>query len=123
MFIGKRSSSCTRWEGLANPVFGGDLQIDPHADATEDVTGAIMREHEVKVSTLFRDTSQYPVANTATLTGNQRWNIYTFVTPGDPYSIVSNPVQDLRHACQVIYLATLRWPRYSHHSIRCCGGY
>ena len=97
--------------GLANPVFGGDLQIDPHADATEDVTGAIMREHEVKVSTLFRDTSQYPVANTATLTGNQRWNIYTFVTPGDPYSIVSNPVQDLRHACQVIYLATLRWPR------------
>jgi hypothetical protein len=96
--------------GLANPVFGGDLQIDPHADAADDVAGAILRELEVKISTIFRDTSQYPASNTTTLTGTSQWNNYAFVTPLDPYSIVSNPVADIRHAAQVIYLATLRWP-------------
>jgi hypothetical protein len=96
--------------GLANPVFGGDIQIDPHADATEDVTGAILREHEVRVSTLFRDTSNYATNHTTTLTGAQRWNNYTFVTPGDPYSIVSDPVGAIRTAAQRIYLDTLRYP-------------
>lgn len=96
--------------GLANPVFGGDLSLDPHADANEDVVGALRREHEVKVSTMVRDVANYPAGHSETLAGPNQWSDYTFVTAGDPYSIVSNPVAKLRHAVQRIYLDTLRYP-------------
>lgn len=96
--------------GLANPVFGGDLSIDPHAEANEDVVGALRLEHEVKVSTLIRDVANYPANHVSTLAGAQKWSDYTFVTPGDVYSIVSDPVSNLRAAAQRIWLDTARYP-------------
>lgn len=98
--------------GLANSVFGGDLSIDPHAEANEDVVAALRLEHEVKVSTLIRDVTNYPSNHVTTLTSgaNTQWSIYNFVTPGDVYSIVSNPVANLRAAAQRIYLDTGRYP-------------
>lgn len=96
--------------GLANDVFGGDLQIDPERDATEDVIRSIQLERELKVATLFRDTAQYPGSHTVTLAGAQKWSDYTYVTAGDETSIVSNPVGNLKTAFQRIYLDTGRWP-------------
>lgn len=96
--------------GLANPAFGGDLQIDPEADATLLVTRSIRLKHEKRVADLFRDTAQYPVGNTVTLSGTQQWNDYTFVTAGDPYSIVSNPVGAILTGMRAIYSATGRYP-------------
>lgn len=93
--------------GLANPVFGGDLQIDPHAEAAEDVNGAIMREHEVKVSTLYRDAANYAADHKITLTSgaHTQWSDYT-----GGVSSVSDPVSNLRTAMQRIHLDTGRWP-------------
>lgn len=96
--------------GLANPVFGGDLQIDPERDAVDYIVGSIMREHEKKVADTVRNAANYAASHKATLAGNTKWSDYTFVTAGDPYSVVSNPVADLRHAVQRIYLDTGRYP-------------
>lgn len=96
--------------GLANATFGGDLQIDPEGDATEDVTRSILLELEYKISTLFRNTANYPAGHTVTLAGAQKWSDYTYVTAGDENSIVSNPVANLKTAWQRVYLDTGRWP-------------
>lgn len=96
--------------GLANPVFGGDLQIDPEADAVSLVTGAIMREHEKKVADTTRNAANYAANHKVALAGATQWSNYTFVTAGDPYSVVSNPVNDLKTAMQRIYLDTGRFP-------------
>jgi hypothetical protein len=91
-------------------VFGGDLQIDPEADAVDYITGSIMREHEKKVADTTRNAANYPGNHVTALAGATKWSDYTFVTPGDPYSVVSNPVADLRHAVQRIWLDTGRYP-------------
>lgn len=96
--------------GLANDVFGGDLQIDPERDATEDVTRSLMLELELKVSTLFRNTANYPGNHTVTLAGNTKWSDYTYVTAGQPESVVSDPVTNLKTAFQRVYIDTGRWP-------------
>lgn len=96
--------------GLANATFGGDLSIDPEEEATALVTRSLMLEHEKKVADTVRNTANYPAGHTATLTGTQRWNIYTFGTAGDPYSVVSDPVGNLRTAVIAIYKDTGRWP-------------
>lgn len=96
--------------GLADPTFGGALQISPEEDAVKFITRAIMLRHEQAVSTLIRDTSQYPVGNTVTLAGTQQWDSQAFVTAGDPYSIVSNPVGDIMTAIRKIYSLTRRYP-------------
>ena len=99
--------------GLADPVFGGALQIDPEADATEYITRSIMLEHEMKVSTIFRNTANYPASHTVTLTSGgtgTQWSNYALATPGDPGTAYSNPVADLRTAMQRIFLDTGRWP-------------
>lgn len=99
--------------GLANATFGGDLQIDPERDATEDTTQSIMLELELKVSTLFRDVTQYPSNHVATLTSGStgtRWSNYALATTGDPDSSYSNPVGDLKTAFQRVYVDTGRWP-------------
>lgn len=98
--------------GLANAVFGGDLSIDPHAEANEDVVGALRLEHEQKVANLIRDTANYPANHVVTLTAGAKtqWSDYTFATAGDVYSIVSDPVSNLRAAAQRIYLDTGRYP-------------
>lgn len=96
--------------GLANNVFGGDLQIDPERDATEDIIRSIQLERELKTSTLFRDASQYAGSHVVTLAGNTKWSDYTYVTALDVNSIVSNPIANLKTAFQRVYLDTGRWP-------------
>lgn len=96
--------------GLADPSFGGDLTIDPEADATEAVTGSIMRGHEKAVADLTRNPANYAASNKVTLAANQQFDNYTFVTAGDPYSIVSNPVGTIMTAMRAVYAGTGRWP-------------
>jgi hypothetical protein len=72
-----------------------------------------MLELELKVTTLFRDTTQYPSNHTTTLTSGgtgTRWDNYALVTPGDPTTAYSDPVANLKTAWQRVYLDTGRWP-------------
>lgn|SRR5574337_109487 len=96
--------------GLANAAFGGPNQIDPHADATKRVTRSILLKHELKVSTLVRDTAQYAAGNSTTLSGSSQWDDYTFVTAGDEYSIVSNPVAAIMAGMRTIWTKCRRYP-------------
>jgi hypothetical protein len=91
--------------GLANAAFGGALQIDPHADQTKLLTRAILLKHELKVSTLIRDTAQYPVGNTVTLAGAQQWDDYT-----NGVTSTSNPVNDILVGMRKVYSLTRRYP-------------
>jgi len=93
--------------GLANPVFGGTLQLDPERDATKLVTRSLLLEHELLVSALIRDPAQYAAANKITLSGTSQWSDYTATLPALP---VSNPVNDLMVAMRAIYSATGRYP-------------
>jgi hypothetical protein len=96
--------------GLADPVFGGALQIQPEVDATELVTRSLLLEHELKVSTVVRDTTTYPAANVVTLSGTSRWNNHTYVTAGVPSSVVSDPVSDIHTGMLAVWGATRRYP-------------
>lgn len=96
--------------GLADATFGGDLQIDPDRDVTEDTTGAILRGHENLVQSRFRNTANYAAGHTTALAGASKWSDYTYVTSGDVTSIVSNPVADIKAAVFKVYLDTGRWP-------------
>jgi hypothetical protein len=96
--------------GLANPVFGGDLQIDPESDAVDLIMGAIMREHEKKVADTIRNVANYAANHKTALAGATQWSNYTYVTGGDPNSVVSNPVNDIKTAINRIYLDTGRYP-------------
>lgn len=96
--------------GLANPVFGGPLQIDPHADATKRVTRSLLLKHEVRVANLVRDVTQYPAAHVLTLGAPAQWDNYTFATPGDVYSVTSNPIGDIQLGMRRIWSATRRYP-------------
>lgn len=96
--------------GLADPVFGGALQIEPERDATNLVTRSLMLEHEGKVATAVRNTANYPNTNVLTLAGSQQWDDYTEVSSGDPLSIVSDPVGIIRQAIITIWTLTRRYP-------------
>lgn len=96
--------------GLADPVFGGGLGIDPEADATSLVTRSIMLAHEKKVADTIRNTANYATANKTTLDSSHQFDNYTFVTAGDPYSIVSDPVGAIMTGMRAVYAATKRWP-------------
>lgn len=91
--------------GLAQAVFGGDLQIDPERDATEYVTRSLMLEHEKKVADTIRNTANYAANHKTTLVGATQWSDYT-----GGVSSTSDPVANLRTAFQRIYLDTGRWP-------------
>lgn len=84
--------------GLADPTFGGDLQIDPEQDATALVTRAIRLGHEFKVSQLVRNTANYPGGNTVTLSGTSQWNDYTggAASASDPVSVVQAGIRQLQ---------------------------
>lgn len=91
--------------GLANAVFGGDLQINPELDATELVTRSLLLDHELSVSTLVRDPNQYAAANKTTLAGAQQLDDYTNGTAS-----TSNPVAVIQTAMRAVYAATGRYP-------------
>lgn len=96
--------------GLADPTFGGALQLDPERDATLAVTGSIMRAHEKKVADLIRNAANYPTANKVTLSGSSQFDDYTFVTANDYYSVVSDPVTKIQAGMRAIWNATRRYP-------------
>ena len=96
--------------GLANPVFGGGLQLDPHQDATELITRSILLEHEIKVAAAIRDAGNYAGGHTVALAAADKWSDYTYVTPGIVESVPSDPVADIRAACFNVYIDTGRWP-------------
>jgi hypothetical protein len=96
--------------GLADPVFGGPLQIDPETDATALVTRSLLLAHESKVSALIRNNANYPGGNTTTLAGAQQWDNITYGTPGIPTTVTSDPVTNIMTAMRAIRVATGRWP-------------
>jgi hypothetical protein len=91
--------------GLANAVFGGDLQINPEQDAAEDVMNSLLLEHEQKVANVIRNTGNYPGNHVLALAGATKWSDYT-----NGVTSTSDPVANLRAAIQRIYLDTARWP-------------
>jgi hypothetical protein len=91
--------------GLANPTFGGALQISPELDATALATRGLLLAHELKVATLVRDASQYANANKTALVGAQQWSDYT-----NGVSATSNPVADIMTGMRAVYAATGRYP-------------
>jgi len=96
--------------GLANPAFGGALQIDPEADATKLVTRALLLGHEAKVSSLVRNISNYPAGNYVTLSGTGQWDNWTYGTAGIPSTVVSDPVANIMLGMRTIRTLTGRWP-------------
>jgi hypothetical protein len=101
-----------RWQltslgGLADPIFGGDLELDPEEQATEKAVRSIFLNHENKVSSLVRNTANYPGANTTTLSGASQWD----QSSGGTYPYVtSDPVTNILTGMRAVYAATLRWP-------------
>jgi hypothetical protein len=91
--------------GLANPTFGGAMQINPELDATELATRSLLLGHELAVSTLIRDTAQYAASNKITLTGASQWSDYTGGTAS-----TSNPVNDIMVGMRAVYAGTGRYP-------------
>lgn len=91
--------------GLADDAIGGDLQLDPERDVVEDLTGSLLREHEQKVSTAFRNTANYGAGHTTALVGAAKWSDYTGGT-----SSTSDPVANIKTAVMRVFLDTGRWP-------------
>jgi hypothetical protein len=89
--------------GLADPTFGGSVQIDPERDATELVTRSILLERELKISNLVRNVANYPAGHSTTLTGSQQWDDYTNGTAS-----TSNPINDIMVAMRAIKADTGR---------------
>jgi hypothetical protein len=108
--VDEERQELTSLGGLADPTFGGDLQINPEADATLLITRAIRLKHEKRVADATRLAANYPAGSTVTLAANQMWDNYTFVTAGDPYSIVSNPVGDIMAGMRKVWSLTGRYP-------------
>lgn len=80
--------------GLANPAFGGALQIDPERDATALVNDSLLLEHELAVAALLRNTATYPVGHSVTLLAADQWDNYAGAT--------SNPISIVRTAINLI---------------------
>lgn len=91
--------------GLANAVFGGALELDPETDATALTIRSIELEHELVVSNTIRNTANYPIANTITLSGTSQWDDYTGGTAS-----VSDPVAKIRAAISIIWTAVRQRP-------------
>lgn len=101
----EENQQLTSQGGLADPAFGGALQIDPHADQTKLLTRAILLKHELKASTLIRDAAQYPGGNTVTLAGAQQWDDYT-----GGVASTSDPVAAILTGMRKVWSLTRRYP-------------
>lgn len=108
--LDEERQALTSQGGLADPTFGGALQLDPEEDATALVTRSILLGHESKVSTLIRNNANYPVGNTVALSGTSQWDNYTYGTAGIATTVVSNPVNDIMVGMRAVRVATGRWP-------------
>lgn len=83
--------------GFASSAFGGGLDLNPERDATELVTRSILLGWENKVSTVVRNTANYPAGHFVTLAGAQQWDDYTGGTAS-----TSDPVTTIRTAIRTI---------------------
>lgn len=89
--------------GLADSVFGGDLQLDPHEDATQLIVRSLQLEHEGKVATLVRNPANYAASNKITLATTAQWNVQDNTATGDPVTVI-------RNAMRAVFALTGRWP-------------
>ena len=80
--------------GLANPVFGGALQLDPHEDALSLIGDSLLLEHELAVAALLRNTATYPAGHTVTFAAADQWDNYAGAT--------SNPITILQAAVRMV---------------------
>lgn len=80
--------------GLANPVFGGALQIDPEEDAVALINDSLLLEHELAVAALLKNTATYPAGHTVTLLAADQWDNYAGAT--------SNPITIMQTAVRVV---------------------
>lgn len=83
--------------------------INPEADAIEDVTGALLLRHEKLVADTVRNVANYAAGHTATLSGSAKWSDYGQSATA-PYPFNSNPIQNIRDANLQIYRDTGRYP-------------
>jgi hypothetical protein len=81
--------------GLANPTFGGALQLNPEQDATELVLNSLLLEHELAVASLLKNTATYPVGNTITLAAADQWDNYAGAT-SNPLTIIQSAVRKIQ---------------------------
>lgn len=81
--------------GLADPAFGGALQLDPHEDAVAAVKTSILLRHEKLVADTVRNTANYPVGNTITLGAADQWDNYAGAT-SDPIIVLRNAVTKIQ---------------------------
>lgn len=103
--LDEEKQQLTSQGGLADPVFGGALQIDPAVDATELVTRSLLLDHELQVSNLIRNVANYAASNKVTLSGASQWDDYTGGTAS-----TSNPVAVIQAGMRAVYAATGRYP-------------
>src|SRR6266576_1252170 len=94
--------------GLADPVFGGALQLNPELDATALATRSLLLAHELRVSTLVRDAANYGTDNKIDLSGGGGAGQYDNYTGG--VASTSNPVANIMTAMRAIYSGTGRYP-------------
>lgn len=108
--LDEERQALTSQGGLADPVFGGALQLDPETDATALVTRSLMLAHESKVSSVIRNNANYPGGSTVTLAGAQQWDNITYGTPGVATTVTSDPVTNIMTGMRTIRTLTGRWP-------------
>lgn len=94
--------------GLADPVFGGALQLNPELDATALATRSLLLQHELRVSAMVRDAANYAVANKIDLSAAAGVGQYDNYTGGT--SSTSNPVSNIMVAMRAVYNGTGRYP-------------
>lgn len=74
----------------ANNSTTGDLDIDPEEDAAALVKSSLTLKAELLISTLVRNTANYPAGHTVTLLAADQWDNYAGAT--------SNPIDIVRAA-------------------------
>ena len=69
----------------------GDLDINPEEDAAALVKSSLALKAELLISTLVRNTANYPVGNTITLAAADQWDNYAGAT-SDPVLVMRNAI-------------------------------
>jgi len=83
--------------GLSQAAFGGALDVNPETDAVELIVGALQRGHEKKCADAARNTANYPVGSTVTLSGASQFDDYTGGTAStsDPVSVITTGIRKI----------------------------
>jgi hypothetical protein len=76
-------------------IANADSPLSPMENVTASMLDVLLLEKEIRAKTLVCTAASYGAANKATLTGNNRWDIYT--------SADSDPISDISTAKQAVY--------------------